>query len=160
MKNTEIAIGLIMEDFKERYLRALQDNNVNASGNLSDKTGVNLISNETFVSGSVLSPNYWRYPNFGRGGATKSTASKGEVKKRIRQWIDDKNLPAWKRKKKDGTEGKTMSKDEQAFLITRKIQREGYKGKEFVQPIIEEIQPTVDELISEAVFKDLNILLT
>jgi hypothetical protein len=148
-----------METFKAKFKQALVDNDINASGKLDNSTEDIIVSSDNFVSGSVRALTYWKYPNFGRGGATRSSAGKGIVKESIKKWIEDKGLPVWKRKKKDGSEGSNMTRDEQAFLITRKIQRDGYDGKNFVEPIIEEIQPDVDRLIRDAVFEDLKIML-
>lgn len=159
LQNTQSAVELAMETFKEKFKQALADNNVNASGSLDRSTEDVIVSSDNFVSGSVRALTYWKYPNFGRGEATKTTESKGAVREKIKKWIDDKGLPVWKRRKKDGSEGSSMTRDEQAFLITRKIQREGYQGKNFVQPIIEEIQPDVDQLIRDAVLEDLKLIL-
>lgn len=155
LKNTEIAVQSIMETFKSSFKEALVNENVNASGDMDRKTETVILSADNFVSGSVRTLGYWKYSNFGRGAATKSGAGKGVVKDRIKKWIDDKGLPEWKRKKKDGTDGKNMTRDEQAFLITRKIQREGYEGKDYLTPIINDLQPEVDKLIEFALFEDL-----
>lgn len=159
LKNTQIAVELALETFKTKYQKALADNNVNASGELSKSTEEVMVVADHFVSGSVRGLDYWKYPNFGRGGATRSGTKKGEVRERIKKWIDNKGLPTWYREKKDGSQGKAMTKDEQAFLITRKIQREGYEGKNYVEPIIEEIQPDVDKLIADALFEDLKLII-
>lgn len=159
LKNTEIAVRSIMETFKAQFKEALTNENVNASGEMDRSTETVILSADHFVSGSVRTLGYWKYTNFGRGAATRSSAGKGVVKERIKKWIDDKGLPTWKRKNKDGSEGKNMTKDEQAFLITRKIQREGYEGKDYVGPIIEGMQDEVDRLIEFAVFEDLKTLL-
>lgn len=159
LKNTEIAVSLAMETFKTKFQQALETEKVNASGEMSRSTEDVIVSADNFVSGSVRTLGYWKYTNFGRGEATKSSAGKGVVKARIKKWISDKNLPEWKRKKRDGSEGKAMTRDEQAFLITRKIQREGFEGKNYIDPIIQEMQPDVDKLIADAVFEDLKLIL-
>lgn len=159
LKNTEQAVSSIMETFKSSFKEALVNENVNASGDMDRSTETIIVSADNFVSGSVRTLGYWKYTNFGRGGATKSSAGKGVVKERIKKWIDDKGLPEWKRKKKDGTDGKNMTRDEQAFLITRKIQREGYEGKDYLTPIINDLQPEVDRLIEFALFEDIKTIL-
>lgn len=159
LNNTELAVTSIMETFKSSFKEALTNENVNASGEMDRSTETVILSADNFVSGSVRTLGYWKYTNFGRGGATKSSAGKGVVKERIKKWISDKGLPEWKRKKADGSEGKNMTRDEQAFLITRKIQREGFEGKDYVTPIIEEMQPEVDRLIAFAIFEDLKTIL-
>jgi hypothetical protein len=60
-------------------------------------------------------------------------------------------LPDWYAKKKDGTQGKKLTKAEQAFLVTRKIHKEGYKGNFYVDKTI----PNFEAAINKAVFEDI-----
>jgi hypothetical protein len=80
----------------------------NASGKL-----YNSISYEVDERGlRILAFDYAYFIEFGRG-PTKSNGT-GELRPKIRQWIDDKGIVP------DG-----ITKDSLAYLITRKIHREG-----------------------------------
>lgn len=148
--NTISAVAESLELFKTGMRNQLASNGVNASGKLNDSLEDVIIDSNGFVSGSVEALSYWYYQNYGRG-PTKATGGTGQVKKAIRQWIDDKGISP-----RPSANGKNVTKDELAFLIARKIHREGFKAKLDLQEVISDIQPRVDELIAEAVYIDLN----
>lgn len=143
--NITQAVRICMELFRDEMVNQLATQNINASGKLSASAEDIVLDSQGFVSGSVRANSYWFYRNFGRG-PTQNTSGKGELKKKIRQWIDDKGIVP---------NGK-ITKDELAFLVTRKIHREGYEGKAFVSDTTNVVQPEIDRLIAEAAFIDLN----
>ncbi len=142
--NITQAVRVSMELFRDEMIKQLAEQNINASGKLSASAEDVIIDSEGFVSGSVRANQYWFYRNFGRG-ATVNNGS-GQLRPKIRQWIDDKGI----------TPKGNISKDELAFLITRKIHREGYEGKAFVSDTTDVVQPEIDKLIARAAFEDLN----
>jgi len=146
--NITQAVRVSMELFRDEMIKQLAEKNINASGRLSASAEDVIIDSEGFVSGTVRANSYWFYRNFGRG-PTQNTGS-GQLRPKIRQWIDDKGI---------NPKG-NISKDELAFLITRKIHREGYEGKAFVSDTTDVVQPEIDKLIADAAFKDLNSQLT
>lgn len=143
--NITQAVRVCMELFRDEMVNQLATQNINASGKLSASAEDIVLDSQGFVSGSVRANSYWFYRNFGRG-PTQNTSGKGELKKKIRQWIDDKGIVP---------NGK-ITKDELAFLVTRKIHKEGYEGKAFVSDTTNVVQPEIDRLIAEAAFIDLN----
>jgi hypothetical protein len=146
--NITQAVRVSMELFRDEMIKQLAEKNINASGRLSASAEDVIVDSEGFVSGTVRANSYWFYRNFGRG-PTQNTGS-GQLRPKIRQWIDDKGI---------NPKG-NISKDELAFLITRKIHREGYEGKAFVSDTTDVVQPEIDKLIADAAFKDLNSQLT
>jgi hypothetical protein len=66
-------------------------------------------------------PEYWRYVEFGRRETVKH--GDGKLQEKILRWIDEKGITP-----KDG-----ISKKSLAYLITRKIHREGFKGRNCLQ---------------------------
>jgi len=146
--NITQAVRVSMELFRDEMVNQLATKNINASGKLSASAEDVIIDSEGFVSGTVRANSYWFYRNFGRG-PTQNTGS-GQLRPKIRQWIDDKGI---------NPKG-NISKDELAYLITRKIHREGYEGKAFVSDTTDIVQPEIDKLIADAAFKDLNSQLT
>lgn len=143
--NITQAVRICMELFRDEMVNQLATQNINASGKLSASAEDIVLDSQGFVSGSVRANSYWFYRNFGRG-PTQNTSGKGELKKKIREWIDVKGI----------TPKDKITKDELAFLITRKIHREGYEGKAFVSDTTNVVQPEIDRLIAEAAFIDLN----
>lgn len=150
LTNTISAISESLELFKTGMRNQLASEGVNASGKLNDSLEDIIVDSDGFVSGSVEALSYWYYQNYGRG-PTKASSGSGQVRKSIRQWIDDKGISP-----KKAANGREVTKDELAFLIARKIHREGFEAKLKLQEVIDDIQPRVDELIAEAVYIDLN----
>lgn len=141
--NITRAVRVSMELFREEMIKQLAEKNINASGQLSASAEDVIIESDGFVSGSVRANQYWFWRNFGRGPTQNSGT--GQLRPKIRQWIDDKGI----------TPSGNISKDELAFLITRKIHREGYEAKAFVSDTEDKVQDTIDQLITEAVGADL-----
>jgi hypothetical protein len=150
--NITQAVRVSMELFRDEMVNQLATKNINASGKLSASAEDVIIDSEGFVSGTVRANSYWFYRNFGRG-PTQNTGS-GQLRPKIEQWIKDKGIVAKERN------GKTPTDSELAFLITRKIHRDGYEAKAFVSDTTDIVQPEIDKLIADAAFKDLNSQLT
>lgn len=102
----EALTAKLKEDIKSKPITKFGA--VNASGKLYDS-----VSYEVDERGlRILAFDYAYFIEFGRGPTR--TNGTGELRPKIRQWIDDKGIVP------DG-----ITKDSLAFLITRKIHREG-----------------------------------
>jgi hypothetical protein len=121
---------------------------LNKAGALSDSHEVVLKVENTRSQVSIMANDYWFWQNDGRG-ITKNGNSPPLVRPKIDEWVN--KLPDWYAKKKDGTQGKKLTKAEQAFLVTRKIHKEGYKGNFYVDKTI----PNFEDAINKAVFEDI-----
>ncbi|MDD3645505.1 MAG: hypothetical protein PHR19_08270 [Bacteroidales bacterium] len=85
----------------------------------------------------ILGAAYTRWMETGRG-PTKSPGSGGpKLFDLIKIWIQDKGITS------------DLPLNSLAYLITRKIHREGYKGKPLATPIV--TQKRVDEIVSRIV---------
>jgi hypothetical protein len=122
---------------------------LNKAGTLSDSHEVVLTTENTRSQVAIMANDYWFWQNKGRG-ITKEKNDPALVRPKIDEWV--KKLPDWYAPdKKDGTKGKKLTKDEQAFLVTRKIHKEGYKGNFYVDKTI----PNFEAAINKAVFEDI-----
>lgn len=150
----------VLENFAEYFRNKLQENLMrdgsNASGNLvnSIKTEIK-IGEDTYEVGVWLA-DYWYYVNNGRG-PTKAGGD-GELQKKIEEWIRVKKIVPHVGVIKTGKQaGKQYlpTVKQLAFLITRKIHREGYKGTHFFDRAkadsIEYFQQSIDLAIREDV---------
>lgn len=99
----------------------------------------------TFTDISIVANDYWYYVNSGRGRSENGNTPP-LVRPAIREWLDKKNLPTWYNAK-----GKALTKDEQAFLISRKIHREGYKGNFYA----DKTAPLYQDAIDKAIYEDI-----
>lgn len=140
--------------FRDEMKQQLESNGINASGKLDDSVTDIVITSDGFISGSVQALAYWYYTNYGRG-PTQRSGGTGEVRAKVRQWIDDKGITP-----RDAANGRKVTKDELAFLITRKIHRKGYEGKLYISEVIDKVQPLVDAIIEKAADEFMNETLT
>jgi len=119
------------------------------AGALADSHEVVLTAGNTRSQVAIMANDYWYWQNYGRG-ITKEGNEPALVRPKIDEWV--KKLPDWYAKdKKDGTKGKKLTKDEQAFLVTRKIHREGYKGNFYADKTC----PLFEDAINKAVLEDI-----
>jgi hypothetical protein len=151
LTNTTQAVAESLEIFREAMKEQLSAKNINASGKLDDSIEDVMVTSDGFVSGSVRALSYWYYTNYGRGPTVRGSSGKGVVRERIRQWIDDKGIVP-----RDAANGRKVTKDELAFLIARKIHREGYEAKLYISEVEEQVIPIVSDIIEQALFKDLD----
>lgn len=119
------------------------------AGALAESHEVVLTAGNTRSQVAIMANDYWYWQNYGRG-ITKESNEPALVRPKIDEWV--KKLPDWYAPdKKDGTKGKKLTKDEQAFLVTRKIHREGYKGNFYADKTC----PLFEDAINKAVLEDI-----
>ena len=151
LTNTTQAVTESLELFREAMKEQLSSKNINASGKLDDSIEDIMVTSDGFVSGSVRALSYWYYTNYGRGPTVRGSSGKGVVREKVRQWIDDKGIVP-----RDAANGRKVTKDELAFLIARKIHRQGYEAKLYISEVEEQVIPIVSDIIEQALFKDLD----
>jgi len=140
-----------LELFRDEMKKQLAEKGINASGKLDDSVEDLVVTADGFISGSVRALAYWYYTNFGRGPTTRGFGGKGVVREKVRQWIDDKGIVP-----RDAANGRKVTKDELAFLIARKIHRQGYEGKMYIEDVTAIVQPRIDEIIITATDEFMN----
>ena len=119
------------------------------AGSLADSHEVVLTTENTRSQVAIMANDYWFWQNKGRG-ITKEGNYPALVRPKIDEWVN--KLPDWYAPdKKDGSKGKKLTKAEQAFLVTRKIHKEGYKGNFYVDNTI----PNFEDAINKAVLEDI-----
>lgn len=122
---------------------------LNKAGSLSDSHEVVLKVENTRSQVAIMANDYWYWQNKGRDKTEKGNEP-ALVRPKIDEWV--KKLPDWYAPdKKDGSKGKKLTKDEQAFLVTRKIHRDGYKGNFYADKTC----PLFQDAIDKAVFEDI-----
>lgn len=106
----------ILDDFGTQIVEQLQSNIPKASGRTAKSIEVETKTQGNKTIMEVTGPSYIFELEFGRG-PTKGSGT-GQVRKSIRQWIDDKGIIP----KEDITE------DQLSWAIATKIHKEGFKG--------------------------------
>lgn len=137
-------------------LRAqLEKNDRKASGNLINTLHANIVKTEDEASVVLHSEDYFKYINEGRQPTKSSSSTDKPLQERILQWIKEKNIVPQERN------GILPTEKQLAYLITRKIHNEGYKGDNKVySQAIERLNRKYEPLIQQALDKDLEKYVT
>lgn len=98
---------------------------------------------DKFYSVEFKAPEYWKWANYGRKPGKMPPINA------IEQWINVRGITP---KSKNGL---PVSEKSLAFLIARKIGRDGTEGSHFLEPAVENAYNTFENQISIAVTKDL-----
>lgn len=134
---------LMLDGYKER----LETDGINASGSLSNTLSVNVEQNGVLYEVSFNINKYWRWLEEGRA-PTKNNGN-GELRRNILQWIRQKPvLPT-------PFNGKLPTEEQLAYLISRKIHREGYEGKEPLKKTYEEVEDMLKSDLEIAFAEDI-----
>jgi hypothetical protein len=118
------------------------------NSSLANSHEVSYFTGTTKTTISILANEYWYWINNGRGPSQKGNKPP-VVRPSIKEWLEQKNIPEWYQKKKDGSQGKKLTRDEQAFLIARKIHREGFEGNFYVDDTLPNFETKIEESINE-----------
>lgn len=134
---------LMVDGYKER----LASEGINASGSLSNSVSAQVELNGTVFEVSLSLNEYWKYIEDGRL-PTKNNGN-GELRRNILQWIKAKPvLPK-------PFEGKLPTEEQLAYLISRKIHKEGYEGKEPLKKTFEVVEEMLKDDLTNAFAEDI-----
>lgn len=143
--NTLTELG---EEIKEAYKQKLETEGINASGKLSNSVESMVRINGTLYEVVLELEDYWKAIEEGRS-PTKNNGD-GQLRRAILDWIRVKPvLP------RPMDNGKLPTEAQLAYLISRKIHKEGYKGRYPLKRTIEEMRDKIYDEIKEALVKDL-----
>lgn len=131
-----------MEDYRKFLETAAKDNTKHWE--LSRKITFNLKVNDTLFQIEFNAPEYWKYANYGRG------PGKFPPQDKIEDWIVRRKISPTPMK-----DGKTPTRKQLAYLISRKIANEGFKGSGFLEKTLGEQEDYWEERISDAIYKDI-----
>lgn len=136
-------VELMRDGYKER----LASEGINASGSLSNSVTANVELNGTVFEVSLTLNEYWKYIEGGRPPTQNN--GNGELRRNILQWIKVKPvLPK-------PFNGKLPTEEQLAYLISRKIHREGYEGKEPLKKTYEEVEDMLKSDLEIAFAEDI-----
>lgn len=127
---------------------------MNASGRTAASLSYELDDNggRIYGAGYIFALEFGRKPTTGAGSGGES------LKDRIRVWIDEKGIQP-----NPGSNGKPVSKDSLAFLISRKIHNEGtilYKQGAQSGILTDVINEQAADQLSEALFYEFEQIIT
>jgi hypothetical protein len=136
-------VELMRDGYKER----LASEGINASGSLSNSVTANVEMDGAVFEVSLTLNEYWKYIEGGRPPTQNN--GNGELRRNILQWIKVKPvLPT-------PFNGKLPTEEQLAYLISRKIHREGYEGKEPLKKTFEEVEDMLKSDLEIAFAEDI-----
>lgn len=131
-KRVEKVLIDFAELMRDGYKERLESEGINASGSLSNSVAAQVEMNGTVFEVSLTLNEYWKYIEGGRPPTQNN--GNGELRRSILQWIKVKPvLPT-------PYDGKLPTEEQLAYLISRKIHKEGYEGKEPLKKTFEEVE--------------------
>ena len=133
-----------MEDYRKFLEIATKDNTKHYE--LSNNIKFNLQVNDTVFEIEFQAPSYWQYANYGRGPGKFPPPDK------IEDWIVRRKITPYPTKS-----GKTPTRKQLTYLISRKIAREGFKGSGFLEKSLSEQQDYWEDRIKEAIGEDIEL---
>ena len=110
-------VKLWLDSSKAEIIKNYDADGMRASGLFAKSLRVEVLEQAGLIKGSIYGAGHSIFVDKGRGATTGG--GNGQLKMQIRKWIDDKGI----------TPKDNISKDSLAYLITRKIHREGWKPK-------------------------------
>lgn len=129
----------IAEQVVSIYRKELEDKGINASSNLSKTASATVELNGKHLIVYLELDHYWKYVEYGRRAGKMPPVDK------IKEWIRVKPIIP------NPINGKIPDTKQLAFLIARKIGREGFEGKHPIENITNSsaIKSVIDDITNE-----------
>lgn len=134
-----------MEDYR-KFLETATRDNMPKYYELKKKITFTLQVNDTLFEIEFNAPEYWKYANYGRG------PGKFPPPDRIEDWIKRRKISPYPTKS-----GRIPTRKQLAYLIGRKIAKEGFEGSGFLEKSLAEQADYWEERISEAISSDIEL---
>ena len=132
------------EDYRKFLELATKDNTKHYE--FSKNIKFNLQVNDTLFEIEFQAPEYWKYANYGR------SPGKFPPPDKIEDWIVRRKISPYPTKS-----GKTPTRKQLTYLISRKIAREGFEGSGFLEKSLSEQQDYWEDRIKEAISEDIEL---
>ena len=133
-----------MDDYRKFLETVTKENTKHYE--LSKNIKFNLQVNDTLFEIEFQAPSYWKYANYGR------SPGKFPPPDKIEDWIIRRKITPYPTRS-----GKTPTRKQLTYLISRKIAREGFEGSGFLEKSLEEQQDYWEDRIKESISKDIEL---
>ena len=146
--NTLTALNQVGGLVTRRLAQGLQEANAIASGQLEESISFRAFSNSNQLGVEVSMLDYWEYVDEGRRAGKMPPVSK------IQEWLTYPNVRS---KIQQGRDQAVQDPESVAFLIARKIAREGTKGTDFATNVFNStlVQKEIPALIESSIGEDI-----
>lgn len=135
-------------ELETEYKKNLKQNGRIATGQLHDTAKCEVVKGEYLVVFHLQ--DYWKYVE---GGRPKTmNGGNGELRRKIFEWLEVKRILPTPMKN-----GKLPTPQQLAYLISRKIHKEGYKGTQDLSKATDTIYDRFQQEIYDAIDKDFTV---
>lgn len=138
----QLALGQLAEDVKAGYVDQLAKHDRHASGNLMSTVRAEVEVNGTRYAAVLYLQDYWKYVEEG-------TEPHWPPRQAILDWIKIKPVIP-----RPDDRGRIPTPEQLAFLISRKISREGTEGSHDLQTTEDAVIPMWEERLLDALQRD------
>lgn len=138
----QLALGQLAEDVKAGYVDQLAKHDRHASGNLMSTVRAEVEVNGTRYAAVLYLQDYWKYVEEG-------TEPHWPPRQAILDWIKIKPVIP-----RPDDRGRIPTPEQLAFLISRKISREGTEGSHDLQTAEDAVVPMWEERLLDALQRD------
>lgn len=138
----QLALGQLAEDVKAGYVDQLAKHDRHASGNLMSTVRAEVEVNGTRYAAVLYLQDYWKYVEEG-------TEPHWPPRQAILDWIKIKPVIP-----RPDDRGRIPTPEQLAFLISRKISREGTEGSHDLQTAEDAVIPMWEERLLDALQRD------
>lgn len=138
----QLALGQLAEDVKAGYVDQLAKHDRHASGNLMSTVRAEVEVNGTRYAAVLYLQDYWKYVEEG-------TEPHWPPRQAILEWIKIKPVIP-----RPDDKGRIPTPKQLAFLISRKISREGTEGSHDLQTAEDAVIPMWEERLLDALQRD------
>jgi len=137
----------------QRLSQGLKESNSDASGKLDSSIKFNVKPSSKGVDLNIEMLDYWAFVDKGRKPGKPAPVSK------IMEWLTYPNVRDKMRFGQNDSSFTESDKKSLAFLISRKIGREGTKGTDFATNVFKSslIQRDLPNVVTEAVYEDISL---
>ena len=138
-------LNIVMNAYTEFVQEAVK-NHMPTYYELRDNIRFNLKVNDTVFEIEFEAPEYWKYANYGR------RPGKFPPPDAIDRWIKRRKITPFPTR-----DGRTPTRKQLVFLISRKIAEEGFKGSGFLEAGLEEQKGYWEDRIARAISDDIDL---
>ena len=137
-------LNIVMNSYMEFVQEAVKEN-MPTYYELRDNIRFDLKVNDNTFEIEFAAPEYWKYANYGRG------PGKFPPSDAIDRWITRRKISPYPTR-----DGRTPTRKQLVFLISRKIAERGFKGSGFLEKGLAEQKDYWEDRIAQAVADDID----
>lgn len=149
VQSIDEALNVLGQQFVDSLRDELASKRINASGGLSRSVRYEIVGSGTEIGLALIWDDYGDIVDEGRSKSSKG-GPKQNWRNKIEGWMRFKGISSFP----------GMTFEQTAFLITRKINRRGYKARPWVQPALDRVlNQDFTKIFADGIAAEINTIL-